>query len=312
MTIIQRCDHNSVLFSCYRGDLLPDGAEEGFSGGAGLSSTGPRVSRWMSCHFCSPQWEKAKTTTLDVGYRLFAGREIVVSLYNCCNGAVRQYFILYFHLVALEVVIGVSRTVTAGLERLEMLLWWGTRAEARKASWSTSSNMPPKSSLVSTSMRSHTRISGEPSWDPGGSDRGLRGQSNWMSCQLCLWVMSSAWEGRAWPRFCTVWWSGDGYGSPLLVQRPYRSMFMFQSKNCSVLFVWKRSSFCHLNLLGTGISRKWPWSGTGKLYCSLPPSTVSGTFRPWFTEWKRDACLTSLWRCFLAQEVTPPPRHTAS
>lgn len=98
-----------------------------------------------------------------------------------------------------------------------------------------------------------------------------------LTCQLCLWVMSSSWEG--------------------------------QSKNC---FICLKALLCHLHLLGTGISRKWPWSGTGKLCCSLPPSTVSGTFRPWFTEWKRDACLTSLWRCFLAQEVTPPPHHAAS
>lgn len=33
-----------LVFLCFRGNLLPDGAKEGFSGGAGLSSTGPCVS----------------------------------------------------------------------------------------------------------------------------------------------------------------------------------------------------------------------------------------------------------------------------
>ncbi len=59
-----------------------------------------------------------------------------------------------------------------------------------------------------------------------------------------------------------------------------------------------------LVFLGTGTSRKWLWSGTGKLCCSLLPSTVSGTSRPWFTEWERDVCLTNWWRCCPAQEVT--------
>lgn len=72
---------------------------------------------------------------------------------------------------------------------------------------------------------------------------------------------------------------------------------------------------CHSSLpvsIGTETSRKWPWSRTERLCCTLPLSTDSGTSRPSSTGWERDECRTIWWRCCLVQEVTLQPHIHSS
>lgn len=58
----------------------------------------------------------------------------------------------------------------AGWETQGTWLWSGTRVEALKVSWSTSTSTLPRSSLASTSKRSHTKTSGEQYSNPSGTE----------------------------------------------------------------------------------------------------------------------------------------------